>query len=201
MGPQFWLSSSVPARRRRVRHGVELCDPGLAEHQAHARAAGPLSSESSGEPFTLFVNLFIRNESALQMTPAWKGLYPRERIFLLFFIFCCLKKDNSLGGTSPGSEGLFKCKYRGSPIAKTLNSIRTKGFSLFSSSSFLLLLSSPPPFPPSSSNGIMDSIGTAVRVWLNDIVNWGRAGKATGKFHRIANFTIWAPEKGSKVLV
>lgn len=38
----------VVAGRRRVRHGIELRDPGRAEHTAHARATGPLPAELAG---------------------------------------------------------------------------------------------------------------------------------------------------------
>lgn len=47
---ELWFSLVLPtARRRRVRYGIELCDTGCAEHQAHARAFRSLSAQPAGE--------------------------------------------------------------------------------------------------------------------------------------------------------
>lgn len=55
----------VPAGGRRVRHGVELRDPGRAEHTAHAGASGPLSAELAGIYWRHHYTIFIYDNNSL----------------------------------------------------------------------------------------------------------------------------------------
>lgn len=76
----WFFALSLPptlARWRGIRYGIEFCDTGCTEYQAHARAFRPLSAQFAGEfqAFVCFVikrcyeRLWLKGSNSLVLIP------------------------------------------------------------------------------------------------------------------------------------